>query len=86
MKTPKELWTQFNKMPLGKQSLIAVGTVAAVIAIMSNYKNIKNGSKEFITKFTEDKNVKEFMNDVDNTIKSFASVTRKFFKGEDNDN
>ena len=37
MKTPKELWSQFNKMPLGKQSLIAVGTVAAVIAIMSNY-------------------------------------------------
>lgn len=86
MKTPKELWIQFNKMPLGKQSLIAVGTVAAVIAIMSNYKNIKNGSKEFITKFTEDENVKEFMNDVDNTIKSFTSVTRKFFKGEDNDN
>lgn len=86
MKTPKQLLTEFNKMPLGKQSLVAVGTIALIIAVLSNYKNIKNGSKEFITKFTEDENVKEFMNDVDNTIKSFASVTRKFFKGEDNDN
>ena len=86
MKTPKQLLTEFNKMPLGKQSLVAVGIIALIIAVLSNYKNIKNGSKEFITKFTEDENVKEFMNDVDNTIKSFATVTRKFFKGKDNDN
>ena len=85
MKTPKELWSQFNQMPLGKQSLIAVGTVALIIAVMSNYKNIKNGSKGFITKVTEDENVKEFLSDVDNVIKSFVNMTHKFFKGDNNE-
>lgn len=82
MKTPKQLLAEFNKMPLGKQSLVAVGTIALIIAVLSNYKNIKNGSKEFITKFTEDENVKEFMTDVDKTFKSFCGLTNKFFKGE----
>lgn len=85
MKTPKELWTQFNKMPLGKQSLIAVGTIALIIAVMSNYKNIKNCSKDLITKVTEDENVKEFLSDVDNVVKSFANMTHKFFKGDNNE-
>ena len=82
MKTPKQLIKEFNNMPLGKQSLIAVGTISMIIAVMSNYKNIKNGSKEFITKFSEDENVKEFMSDVDSVVKSFACLVRKFFKGE----
>lgn len=82
MKTPADLLKEFNKMPLGKQSLIAVATLGLIITFLSNYKNIKDCTTSFIDKFTNDENVKEFLSDVDKVVKSFFGLTNKFFKGE----
>lgn len=82
MKTPKQLLIEFNNMTLGKQSLIAVATIILIVAVLSNYKNIKHSSKEVIDKITKDENIQEFMLDVDKVVKSFVNVVNKFFKGE----
>ena len=82
MKTPMELFEEFKNMPLGKQSLIAVATITVIVTFLSNYKSIKNGSKEIVEKFTQDENVKEFMEDVTKVIHSFSGVCKKFAKGE----
>lgn len=86
MKSPKQLFKEFNDMPLGKQSLIACGTIAGIIAILTNYKSIKQGSKSIVSKFTQDENVQEFMSDVDKTTHSFVNLVNKFFKNEDINN
>lgn len=83
MKSPKQLLKEFNEMPLGKQSLIACGTIAGIIALITNYKTVKDTTKSIVGNFTQDENVQEFMGDVDKTIKSFSNVTSKFFKGEE---
>ena len=82
MKTVGQLFEEFKRMPLGKQSLISLATITLIITFLSNYKNIKNGSKEIISNFTQDENIKEFMEDVQKALQSFASVCHKFVKGE----
>lgn len=83
MKTPNQLWKEFNNLSLGKQSLISVGTILLIITLLSNYKNIKDCGKSFVEKFSQDENIKEFMSDVNKVVESFFSLTRKFFKGEE---
>lgn len=85
MKTPAELFNEFKNMPLGKQSLIATATIALIITFLSNYKTIKNGSKSLIEKFTQDENIKEFMEDVNKVLQSFSGVCKKFANGETNE-
>ena len=85
MKTPAELFNEFKNMPLGKQSLIATATIALIITFLSNYKTIKNGSKSVIEKFTQDENIKEFMEDVNKVLQSFSGVCQKFANGETNE-
>ena len=79
MKTPLELFDEFKKMPLGKQSLVALTTITIIVTFLSNYKTLKNGSKEIVEKFTQDANVKEFMEDVTKVLQSFSKVCKKFF-------
>ena len=79
----KEVFEKFKNLPLGKQSLVSVTVIAIVIAILSNYKNIKKSSRDIINAFIKDEGVREFMDDVDKVIKSFANVVKKFISGED---
>ena len=83
MKTPIQLFNEFKNMPLGKQSLIATATITLVITFLSNYKSIKNGSKNVVEKFTQDENIKEFMEDVNKVLQSFSGVCKKFANGEE---
>ena len=85
MKTPLELFDEFKKMPLGKQSLVALTTITIIVTFLSNYKTLKNGSKEIVEKFTQDENVKEFMEDVTKVLRSFSKVCKKFFSNGEND-
>ena len=80
-----KLFNEFKNMPLGKQSLIATATIALIITFLSNYKTIKNGSKSVIEKFTQDENIKEFMEDVNKVLQSFSGVCKKFANGETNE-
>ena len=85
MKTPLELFDEFKKMPLGKQSLVALTTITIIVTFLSNYKTLKNGSKEIVGKFTQDENVKEFMEDVTKVLRSFSKVCKKFFANGEKD-
>ena len=85
MKTPLELFDEFKKMPLGKQSLVALTTITIIVTFLSNYKTLKNGSKEIVEKFTQDENVKEFMEDVTKVLHSFSKVCKKFFANGEKD-
>lgn len=80
MKTITELFNEFKKMPLGKQSLIALATITLIITLLSNYKNIKQGTIDCISAFTKDENVKAFMEDVNKLINSLREVIDNFFK------
>ena len=81
-KNVKELWNKFQKMPLLKQGLIGVAVVSGTVAILSNYKNIKNGTKEIVKAITNDEGVKEFMNDLDTVTKNISKVSKKYITGE----
>ena len=83
MKTVGQLFEEFKRMPLGKQSLISLATITLIITFLSNYKNIKNGSKEIIGNFIQDENIKEFMEDVNKVLQSFSGVCKKFANGEE---
>ena len=85
MKTPLELFDEFKKMPLGKQSLVALTTITIIVTFLSNYKTLKNGSTEIVEKFTQDENVKEFMEDVTKVLRSFSKVCKKFFANGEKD-
>lgn len=80
MKTISELFEQFKRMPLGKQSLIAVATIILIVTLLANYKTIKKGTTDCISKIVNDESVKEFMEDVNKLINSLRDVIDGFFK------
>lgn len=80
MKTISELFEQFKRMPLSKQSLIAVATIILIVTLLANYKTIKKGTTDCISKIVNDESVKEFMEDVNKLINSLRDVIDGFFK------
>jgi len=80
MKTISELFETFKKMPLGKQSLIAVATITLIITLLANYKTIKQSTTDCIDKIVNDESVKAFMEDVNKLINSLKNVIDGFFK------
>ena len=82
VKTLKELGKEFKNMSLSKQALISIAAITGAVAILSNYKNIKNRTKDIVAKITNNENVKEFMNDVDNTFEGIGQATKKFIDGK----
>lgn len=83
MKSPRQLYDDFKKMPLSKQTAISVATIAGVVAFIANYKTIKEGTKSFVNKFSKDENVTEFLGDVEGAVKGFTNVAKSFFNGEE---
>ena len=77
-----ELVEKFKKMPLAKQSVIAVATITLIITALANYKNLKEASKNVINNITNDENIKEFLNDVNRLVTSLGEVVHKFFKND----
>ena len=77
-----ELVEKFKKMPLAKQSVIAVATITLIITALANYKNIKEASKNVINNITNDENIKEFLNDVNRLVTSLGEIVHKFFKDD----
>lgn len=80
MKTITELFDEFKKMPLGKQSIVAIATITLIITILANYKDIKKTTTDCISAFTNDENVKEFMEDMNKLLNSIKEVLTNFFK------
>lgn len=83
MKSISELFNEFKRMPLGKQSLIALATITLIITLLSNYKTIKKSTTDCISAFTNDENVKAFMEDVNKLINSLKDVISNFFKKDE---
>ena len=79
-KTVTQLFDEFKTMTLSKQTLIAVATITLLVTFFSNYKEIKNGTKQLACNFAENENIKEFMDDVKSVIGSFAGICKKFIK------
>lgn len=77
-----ELYEKFKKLPLSKQSIIAVATITLIITALANYKNLKEASKNVINNITNDENIKEFLNDVNRLVTSLGEVVHKFFKND----
>jgi len=77
-----ELVEKFKKMPLAKQSVIAVATITLIITALANYKNLKEASKNVINNITNDENIKEFLTDVNRLVTSLGEVVHKFFKND----
>ena len=77
-----ELVEKFKKMPLAKQSVIAVATITLIITALANYKNLKEASKNVINNITNDENIKEFLSDVNRLVTSLGELVHKFFKDD----
>ena len=77
-----ELIERFKKMPLAKQSVIAVATITLIITALANYKNLKDASKNVINNITNDENIREFLNDVNRLVTSLGEVVHRFFKND----
>jgi len=60
---------QFKNLPLLKQSVITVGVVGATVALLGNYKSIKDTMGGLVTKYKENESVKEFIKDVSELVK-----------------
>ena len=82
MEKISELVYKFKKLPLSKQSIIAVATITLIITALSNYKNLKEASKNVINNITNDENIKEFLNDVNRLVTSLGELVHKFFKND----
>ena len=82
MEKISELVDKFKKLPLSKQSIIAVATITLIITALSNYKNLKEASKNVINNITNDENIKEFLNDVNRLVTSLGELVHKFFKND----
>ena len=82
MKTPKQLFEEFKKMPLNKQTVVTTALIAGGVLALANYKNIKQGAKNFVDKITNDDNVKEFVEDVSTVAHGCSDVVKKYLKGE----
>ena len=79
-KTATELFNEFKQMTLSKQTLIAVATITLVVTFLANYKEIKAGTKELVSNFTQNENIQEFMDDVKNLLQSFTKTCKNFVK------
>ena len=77
-----ELFEKFKKMPLGKQSIIAVATITLIITALANYKNLKEASKNVINNITNDENIREFLSDVNRLVTALGELVHKFFKND----
>ena len=74
---------QFKNLSLLKQSAIAIAVVGAIIALLSNYSNIKKTVGELTDKYQENESVKEFITDVTKVIKPVLDKIESFFHAEE---
>lgn len=81
----KNLLKEFKQMSLPKQSLIAVCTISLIVIVLSNFKNMKEASINFVDSFTKDESVKSFMEKVEKLVKDCAKALRDVvgLEGED---
>lgn len=72
--------TSFKKMSIAKQSLIATTAIGAIIALIGNYKNIKDMVVKLINKYQNSESVKEFTKDVISLVQPVIDKVKGFFE------